>query len=442
VGCADTSTSDPNYPNFNPFLSPFGSDPFIFHTFRFQDDVVTDMGAFPGVNSSCESFITDNGSIVGGSENGLIDPLTGWPAMEAVVWKDGQVINLKTFGGNESFAIQANNHGQVVGAAADAIPDPFSFVFFGWGTETRAFLWTESQGLKDLGTLGGPDALATEINDRGQIFGASYINSIPNSTTGVPTFDGFFLENGHDQMQDIPDSFGGTEVNPFFLNNQGQAVGNATLPGDLTFHPFLWDGGALMDLGTFGGDNGEANWINDKGQAAGSADFPGDQIHHGALWTNGVMTDLGTVGGDLCSRAFSVNSKAQVVGGSSSCNGFLHAFVWQNGRMVDLNTLITPGSGLQLTFALDINDRGEISGVGVLPNGDQHAFLLIPCGKADEGCGHSTAGTSAATERSPAPVTQNPTTQGSPSPSDRMAEIRARLARRYPYRGFGTYQRD
>jgi probable HAF family extracellular repeat protein len=243
-------------------------------------------------------------------------------------------------------------------------------------------------------------------------------------------------------MQDIPDSFGGTEVNPFFLNNQGQAVGNATLPGDLTFHPFLWDGGALMDLGTFGGDNGEANWINDKGQAAGSADFPGDQIHHGALWTNGVMTDLGTVGGDLCSRAFSVNSKAQVVGGSSSCNGFLHAFVWQNGRMVDLNTLITPGSGLQLTFALDINDRGEISGVGVLPNGDQHAFLLIPCGKADEGCGHSTAGTSAATERSPAPVTQNPTTQGSPSPSDRMAEIRARLARRYPYRGFGTYQRD
>src|SRR5690349_18311103 len=33
VGCADTSTPDPHYPNFNPVLSPFGADPFIFHTF-------------------------------------------------------------------------------------------------------------------------------------------------------------------------------------------------------------------------------------------------------------------------------------------------------------------------------------------------------------------------------------------------------------------------
>ena len=29
VGCADTSAADPDYPNFNPFLSPFGADPFI-----------------------------------------------------------------------------------------------------------------------------------------------------------------------------------------------------------------------------------------------------------------------------------------------------------------------------------------------------------------------------------------------------------------------------
>src|SRR6516162_3016878 len=44
VGCADTSTPNPNYPNFNPFLSPFGADPFIFHTFEFKGGRVTDMG--------------------------------------------------------------------------------------------------------------------------------------------------------------------------------------------------------------------------------------------------------------------------------------------------------------------------------------------------------------------------------------------------------------
>lgn len=435
VGCADTSTADPNYPNFNPFLSPLGSDPFIFHTFRFQEGVVTDLGALSGVNSSCESFITAKGLIVGGSENGLIDPLTGWPAMEGVVWEDGQVINLGTFGGHESFAIWANNRGQVVGAAADAIPDPFS-VFFGWGTETRAFLWTKSRGLQDLGTLGGPDALATMINDRGQIFGASYINAIPNPITGIPAFDGFLYENG--TMLDIPNAFGGTQVNPFWANNQGQLVGDASLPGEATFHPFLWGKGVFTDLGTFGGDNGEADWINDEGLVAGSADFPGDQIHHGALWRNGVMTDLGTVDGDPCSRALSINSKAQIVGGSSDCSTFLHAFLWQNGQIIDLNTRIPPGSGVQLTAALDINDRGEIVGNAALANGDQHAFLLIPCQGGDDGCqGENPTG---AIQNSPALATT--ATPANPALSDRprgmLDRPRSRWGQRYRLSGSGN----
>ena len=218
VGCADTSTPDPNYPNFNPFLSPFGADPFIFHTFKFKHGSVTDMGALPGANSSCEGFLTDGGLIVGGSENGLIDPLTGWPAMEAVAWQNGQVTNLGTFGGNESFAIGANSRGQVVGAAGNMVPDPFS-VFFGC-TQTRAFLWTHSQGLQDLGTLGGPDALATNINDRGQIFGASYTSDVPNPLTGIPPYDAFLYEKG--KMTDIPNGFGGAQVNPLGANNRGE----------------------------------------------------------------------------------------------------------------------------------------------------------------------------------------------------------------------------
>jgi hypothetical protein len=46
--------------------------------------------------------------------------------------------------------------------------------------------------------------------------------------------------------------------------------------------------------------------------------------------------------------------------------------------MVDLNTLVPPGSKMHLVEAEYINDRGEIAGFGVLPNGDGHAFLLIP----------------------------------------------------------------
>jgi hypothetical protein len=60
--------------------------------------------------------------------------------------------------------------------------------------------------------------------------------------------------------------------------------------------------------------------------------------------------------------------------------------------MVDLNTLIPPGSGIDLGGAVSINDRGEINGEGVLPNGDVHAFLLIPCDENHrdiEGCDYS-----------------------------------------------------
>ena len=47
VGCADTSTPDPNYPN-SP-ISPPGPDPYIFHAFQWREGTLTDLGALPGV---------------------------------------------------------------------------------------------------------------------------------------------------------------------------------------------------------------------------------------------------------------------------------------------------------------------------------------------------------------------------------------------------------
>ena len=64
----------------------------------------------------------------------------------------------------------------------------------------------------------------------------------------------------------------------------------------------------------------------------------------------------------------------------------------KSGPSIDLNTLIPPGSGLQLTQAVSINDRGEIAGQGATAAGDNHAFLLIPCDENHpgvEGCDYS-----------------------------------------------------
>ncbi|MEO6834491.1 MAG: hypothetical protein ABI231_01100 [Candidatus Tumulicola sp.] len=76
-----------------------------------------------------------------------------------------------------------------------------------------------------------------------------------------------------------------------------------------------------------------------------------------------------------------INAKTQVVGTSFKCNppyADTSGYLWENGVMVDLNALIPPSSPLHVFFPIDINDRGEIAGLGTLPNGDVHAFLLVP----------------------------------------------------------------
>ena len=123
----------------------------------------------------------------------------------------------------------------------------------------------------------------------------------------------------------------------------------------------------------------ETHWINDAGAVTGHAANP-DNSMHAFFWKKGLMTDLGTVDGEDCSSGFSVNLANHIVGVSFACDSSVqHAFLWENGKIIDLNRLIPAGSDMQLQVANSINNRGEIVGVGVLPNGDGHGFLLVPC---------------------------------------------------------------
>jgi probable HAF family extracellular repeat protein len=91
--------------------------------------------------------------------------------------------------------------------------------------------------------------------------------------------------------------------------------------------------------------------------------------------------------GDCYNSALAINSERQVAGFTVSCDGTIYrAFLWRKGAMADLNNLIPRGSSLQLAVASDINNRGEIDGIGVPPGiplanwrTQGHAFLLIPC---------------------------------------------------------------
>jgi probable HAF family extracellular repeat protein len=295
-----------------------------------------------------------------------------------------------------------NSHGQVVGFSLNTVEDPCAF--FGGFPDIRGFLW-QNGVMQDLGTLGGPQADAEQINEAGQVIGLSSTNSI--DANGCPLFHPYFWENG--AMQDIG-TLGGTFFELHSLNQRGQVVGFSSLAGDTTIHPFFWSKGQLTDLGTLGGDNGLTNWINDRGEIVGKADLPGPapQLHDAVLWKKGQKIDLGVLPGDSCSNAYFVNSHGQIVGTSETFEFCAllgepvgqHAFLREPGRpMIDLNTLISPGASLKLTLAVAINDRGEIAGVGVPPDcairdfGQcGHAYMLIPCGVGEQ-CVNTTFGT-------------------------------------------------
>jgi probable HAF family extracellular repeat protein len=156
--------------------------------------------------------------------------------------------------------------------------------------------------MKDLGTLGCPDSGPFAINHEGQVAGSSYLSSVLNADTGIPTMDPFLWDKG--RMIDL-DSRVEASGAAQGMNSRGQAIGVSNLTGNRVFHPFLWtpEKRRMEDLGTLGGNYGSANWINDKGEVAGWADLSGSLAHHAFLWKAGTMIDLGTQSDDPCSLA-------------------------------------------------------------------------------------------------------------------------------------------
>lgn len=313
----------------------------------------------------------------------------GKPAVAALL-PQYKITDIGTLGGRSSGAYALNDRGQVVGWSD--IGDGFS---------SHAFLWDSVHGMIDLGTLPGEDlSCALAINDCGVVVGTSgsgdeFIPFVSDSTKGIRSLDGL----------------GGRSGEAWGINNAGQVVGS--LWGGPS-SAFLWDSDdGMTDLGVRGAT---AAWgVNNASQVVGSL-LTGTVDHHAFIWdsTNGVR-DLATLGGNE-SDALGINDAGQVVGWAETATGEWHAFLWESdagmitlGRgiahsindsgqvvgalgnsgpafywyrdtgMVRLDELLVRGSGwLELSFAFDINNRGQIVGEGITGEGERHAFLMTP----------------------------------------------------------------
>jgi probable HAF family extracellular repeat protein len=291
-------------------------------------------------------------------------------------------------GSTSSSASSINASGQVTGSGGIS------------GSTQHAFLWTPaiangaSGTIMDLGTLPGATGAAYYgggINDVGQVIGGSiggraflWTPNVPNAMSGA--------------MIDLGTLPGHSSSYAEGINAAGQIAG-ASIDAAGKHHAFLWTPnthngttGAMIDLGTLPAGTGEsrASDINTAGQVVGLTPAINNPNGHAFLWTpttpngtSGSMIDLGDLpGGADYSYASAINNAGQVTGTSSNI-----AFLWTPiDGMLNLNNLLdASGAGWLLQQATDVNDAGQIVGLGTYdPDGPggvaalTHGFLLIP----------------------------------------------------------------
>ena len=256
-------------------------------------------------------------------------------ACRGFAWERGRMRQLLPLpGGTHSFAAGANNIGEIVGWAENAVvdgtcvaPQKLQFKPVVWGPGRRAALALPLVGDDTSGA-------ATAINDRGQIVGISGICDI--------------------------------------------AVGRYSAA-----HAVLWDGGRAIALEGFDAPYWNTpNAINQRGDIVGFMGTPGDvdgNLLRAFIRIHGsdIVQQISPLQGDAYATAQSINESRQVVGtsckeGAVDCR----AFLWESGVTHDISR--QPGYDGVLTSAQDINNFGVITGRAVDAAGVRKAFVAMP----------------------------------------------------------------
>ena len=331
-----------------------------------------------------------------------------------------RIIDLGTLGGSFSKAYAVNNKGQVVGESLTAANlDVHPFVWTG-GTMraipglagndnasgritginnngTLAGTW-DSGAQGDQGSLfvyniesgalsfpfGQGNSFGEDINDAGQILagrmppGGGVISYVILSTSGTVDLSASYGAR-----------FQGMEINAY-----GEVIG---LPGapNAPLESLIYSDGTVKSIGPAGffgvafNDDPYHNVIG--GFTREQTQFFGIRSRAAVRRSNGTYQIFGSFNVANDAIVVAMNNVNQMVGNERGLGGRI-PFLIENGSMKQLGGLLPPNSGWQLLEANDINDRGEIVGMGRI-NGEDHAYLLTPltCSAAEDSDGDGDA---------------------------------------------------
>lgn len=270
-------------------------------------------------------------------------------------------------------AFDINNRGAITGTSPGDVP-----FLFNPGTGSVAEL-TDSTGLVQ--------GLPLSLNDKSQVVGLSQGQAVlfgPSGGLGVA-------------LAALPGSFSSAA---FAINNRSQIVGRSDFDFGLRWQATLFNalGGPAKDLGKLpNGFESMAMALNENGLAVGFTNYKGDPVSCLSavrratlfkIW-GGKPVKLDTISNEpvpcsASSLAYAINNLGQVVGfvgdaGISTKPRSSHGFLWQNGVMRRLDSLLKPGSGWHINEAIDIDEAGNITAIGIQKaTGRQRALLLTP----------------------------------------------------------------
>jgi probable HAF family extracellular repeat protein len=281
----------------------------------------------PNVNT-----ISNRGLITGTADE--VRQPQGLASDRALVWtKEGASHNLaiNSIGGKESYYLDINVQNQIAGRnivsekdAAGVIQTFERPVFIENGTVTR------------LADQGGNGGTAQSINNQGTIVGYLDQDKALNGEEKYAAIVWKLDANGQYVLENLG-TFGDEQARAIDINNAGQIIG-ATNSGSgvtATSSPFIIRDGEYTSIGSLGGKTGAATEINEFGTVVGTSQIASG-VNRAYVWSMGVQTDLNS----LVTNALTVNGAAVTLTSAVSINNFgdivaTGTYTYKNAKSVD-----------------------------------------------------------------------------------------------------------